>query len=117
MKMMRFIFVFVFGMGLFSSALALADNKPKDVKQTTAPAAGAPVSDEKMLIKSIASDSNKDGKPDRWEYYDQGVLVGVEADSNFDGKIDEKGVIKNGRVVEVEKDSDYDGKPDKWVKY
>jgi hypothetical protein len=98
-------------LGLLATGLAWAADKDK--KSAALP----PVSDEKLLIKEIASDSNGDGKPDRWERYDQGVLVGVEADSNFDGKVDEKGKIQNGRVVEVEKDSDYDGKPDKWVKY
>lgn len=107
---MSFWFASFLVLSLILQGSAMAAEKDKK------PVVAAPV-DEKMLIKEIASDSNGDGKPDRWERYDQGVLVGVEADSNFDGKVDEKGKIQGGRVVEVEKDSDYDGKPDKWVKY
>ena len=75
------------------------------------------MTDEKLAVKQVASDTNKDGKPDRWEYYEEGVLVRVEADSNFDGKIDETGIVENGKIVKVEKDSDYDGKVDKWISY
>jgi len=72
---------------------------------------------EKLAPRSIGSDTNQDGKPDKWEYYEQGVLVKIEADSNHDGKVDEWGIIESGRITKVEKDSDYDGKVDKWVNY
>ena len=66
--------------------------------------------------KAVAIDTNKDGKPDRWEYHD-GNKVRVEADTNFDGKIDEIAYFENGKLVKGEKDSDYDGKMDKWIDY
>jgi hypothetical protein len=69
------------------------------------------------LPREVATDTNKDGKPDRWERYANGQLSAIEADSNFDGIVDEKGVIQNGKLVKVEKDSDGDGKPDRWVTY
>ena len=71
----------------------------------------------KPIVKSIGTDTNKDGKPDRWEYYQDSKFIRVEADTNGDGKIDETGFIENGKLVRVEKDSDYDGKADKWVTY
>lgn len=69
-------------------------------------------------IKMIKTDTNKDGKADRFEYFSRkGILEKVEADSNADGKIDEWGVVESGKLVRVEKDSDFDGKVDKWVEY
>lgn len=68
--------------------------------------------------KNIASDSNKDGKPDHWQLYDQnGQVAKVEVDTNFDGKVDQWAFYENGKIKKAEKDSDYDGKPDQWVDY
>ena len=72
---------------------------------------------EKRVPKIIASDTNGDGKPDRWEYYENGIPVKVELDGNYDGKVDEWGYVENGKITKVEKDSDYDGKVDKWITY
>lgn len=83
----------------------------------TEPAKDAAAPQGNPAPRSIGSDTNQDGTPDKWEYYEEGVLVKIEADSNFDGKVDEWGVIESGRIVRVEKDSDYDGKVDKWVNY
>ena len=69
------------------------------------------------MPREIATDTNKDGKPDRWERFADGQLIGIEADSNFDGVVDEKGIVQNGKLVKVEKDSDGDGKPDRWISY
>jgi hypothetical protein len=71
----------------------------------------------KVLPKSVAVDTNKDGKPDRWEMYDNGVLTRIETDTNFDGKPDEWVYAENGKPSKLEKDSDYDGKVDQWVTY
>ncbi len=67
--------------------------------------------------KVIALDTNHDGKPDQWQYYENGQIVRTEADTNFDGVVDEIGYYKDGKLVKVEKDSDYDGKMDRWVEY
>ena len=69
------------------------------------------------MPKEVASDTNKDGKPDRWEHYSNGTIVSVEADTDGDGTIDEKGYFDKGKLVKVEKDTDNDGKMDKWVTY
>ena len=67
--------------------------------------------------KVIALDTNKDGKPDRWESYDGNQVSKIEADTNFDGKVDEWAMFEGGKVKKVEKDTDYDGKADRWVDY
>lgn len=67
--------------------------------------------------KVIAVDTKGTGKPDRWEYYENGVLVRIEADTNGDGKVDEKAIVKDGKIVSAEKDSNYDGKIDRWINY
>lgn len=72
---------------------------------------------QQALPKEVASDTNKDGKPDRWEKYLNGQPVSIEADGNYDGIVDEKGFFANGKLIKVEKDSDGDGKIDKWVTY
>ena len=72
----------------------------------------------KLMPREAESDTNGDGKPDRWEHYDgAGNILRAEADTNFDGKVDETAYFENGKMVKVEKDSDYDGKVDKWIKY
>ena len=76
-------------------------------------AAGTP-----LKVKTIAVDVNKDGKPDRTEYYGENdILTKIEADTNNDGKPDEWGTVENGKLVKVAKDSDLDGIADKWVPY
>jgi len=67
--------------------------------------------------KSIAVDTKGTGKPDRWEYYENAVLVRIEADTNGDGKIDEWAEVKDGKIVGAKKDSNYDGKVDRWITY
>ena len=67
--------------------------------------------------KVIASDTKGTGKPDRWEYYENGILVRIEADTNGDGKVDEWAEVKDGKIVSAKKDSNYDGKVDHWINY
>ncbi|MBI4971977.1 MAG: hypothetical protein HZC17_09135 [Candidatus Omnitrophica bacterium] len=67
--------------------------------------------------KVIASDTKGAGKPDRWEYYENGVLMRIEADTNGDGKVDEWAEVKDGKIVSAKKDSNYDGKVDRWINY
>ena len=71
----------------------------------------------RVMPKSIAVDTNKDGKPDRWESYENGKLAKIESDTNFDGKPDEWMTAQDGKPSKLEKDSDYDGKIDQWVTY
>lgn len=68
-------------------------------------------------IARTETDTNFDGKPDQWQYYENGRIIRTEADTNFDGKVDEIGNFSNGKLAKVEKDSDYDGKMDRWADY
>jgi hypothetical protein len=55
-------------------------------------------------------DHNKDGKPDQWEHYRDGVLLHVEVDRNRDGRVDEWTFYEHGKLVRTEFDTDGDGK-------
>ena len=113
-------FVFVFMTALGFAGIAYAEGKevssavpmapPSSVVQASVPATSK--------IKTIESDINKDGKPDRFERYgEDGVLTSIDADTNADGKPDEWGTVQNSKITKVAKDTDYDGKADKWVTY
>ncbi len=66
-----------------------------------------------IAMKSLQQDTNLDGFPDRWEYYDKkGSLIRIEDDTDKNGAVDRWSEIKDGKIVLVEKDTDGDGKPD-----
>jgi antitoxin component YwqK of YwqJK toxin-antitoxin module len=120
------VMIAIFFFGVLLASLGFAEEQPK---------ANSPVP------KVAASDTNKDGKPDQWQYYENGQIVRTEADTNYDGKVDHWQTYENGKIVrteadtnndgkvdeighftdgkltKVEKDSDYDGKMDTWVDY
>ncbi len=100
-KKLMMSFLVIAALILGASSNCLAKDEPK----------------ENQAPKVIGVDTNGDGKPDRWEYYEASILVRIEADTNNDGKVDEKAVVKNGKIVSAEKDSDYDGKVDRWIEY
>jgi len=49
------------------------------------------------------------GDMDRWEYYLDGILFGMEIDNSGDGVPDEWCYFKNGRKCLAEKDVNCDG--------
>ena len=103
MKLIDTMFLtIIFSAGLYTAPLSFAQDQ---------------AANDNPLPKVASSDTNKDGKPDQWQYYENGQIVRTESDTNFDGKIDEIGHFASGKLVKVEKDSDYDGKMDKWVDY
>src|SRR3989338_2441341 len=96
---------------------ACADaKKPAEASPTavTAPAEGK---GDALVPKTVAVDTNKDGTPDRWEYYEQNQISRIDADANHDRTVDEWIRFADEKVVKVEKDTDYDGKPDRWADY
>ena len=110
-------FAFVFALALSFAGIVSAESK-----EVTAPLQASvptPIAVQNVnKIKTIEVDTNKDGKPDRFEYYgEDGLLTRIEADTNGDGKADEWGTIEAGKITKVAKDTDYDGKADKWVTY
>ena len=98
---------------LFLILVLLFQIKPAFSDETTTKAPP-----EKMIPKEAARDTNDDGKPDRWEYYDEkGNVIRAESDADFDGKVDEWGYFENGKLKKVAKDTKHAGKPDTWVSY
>ena len=82
------------------------------------------------IVKRIEIDANRDGTPDRWEYYgsdDPGVgsagsrrsarIVRVEQSTRHDGTVSRWEYWEHGVVARVEEDVDGDGRIDKWERY
>ncbi len=61
----------------------------------------------------IEYDDDGDGKPERAEIYQDGVLVRIETDSGGSGRPDRWQVFDHGRLVAEELDTDRDGRPDR----
>ena len=69
-------------------------------------------------IVQARHDRNFDGKPDVWEYYDgSGNIQRVEEDQNFDGTADNWFQYENSRVVSSKYDADFNGKADWFATY
>ena len=54
-------------------------------------------------------DTDGDGKPDRWETYDDGQLKAVKFDENGDGIRDRRLTYENSQVVSIETEPDAGG--------
>ena len=54
-------------------------------------------------------DTNGDGRPDKWETYENGALKTVSFDENGDGKPDRRMTYVNGALVLIESDPDGSG--------
>src|SRR5262245_4461775 len=64
-------------------------------------------------IRLQTRDINRDGRPDRWEYYDhRGVLLRQNIDTNFDGKSDIQESYQDGHLVRREADRNFDDQVD-----
>lgn len=111
---MSFIRMWLFA--LFCAPLLITPVVAAEAKPPAPPAADAPSGDA-LVPKTVTVDTNKDGKPDRWERYLNGAVTLIEVDTNFDGTTDEWIRFENGKVVKVEDDTDHDGKADRWVDY
>ncbi len=112
MRYYIYILILCFSIGVTSDAFAKKrESKKNQIQATIGDTIAAPT------VSNVASDKNKDGKPDRWEYFDRGTLVRIEADTNYDGSVDEWAKVSGEKIVSAEKDVDYDGKVDKWITY
>ena len=63
------------------------------------------------------SSTGDEHKIDRWEFYENDVLVRVELDTNDDGKVDKWETYENGAIKTAEFDEDGDGKRDRRLTY
>lgn len=55
-------------------------------------------------------DTNRDGRPDKWETYSRGVLSTVAFDETQDGRPDRRLTYQQGAVTVIESDPDASGK-------
>jgi antitoxin component YwqK of YwqJK toxin-antitoxin module len=60
-------------------------------------------------LVAAEEDVNKDGKPDKWETYEQGSLTSAAFDENHDGKPDRRLTYKDGALVLIETEPDASG--------
>ena len=69
-------------------------------------------------IIEARQDRNFDGEPDVWEYYDgSGNIQRAEQDQNFDGTADEWSQYESNRAVSSKYDADFNGKADWFATY
>jgi hypothetical protein len=69
------------------------------------------------LVRTIY-DSDFDGSPDRWDYYENGLVARSESDRNRDGKPDFWWFYNEmGQLLRMELDDDSDGQADSWTLY
>src|SRR3569623_486569 len=60
------------------------------------------------------ADTNMDGKPDVWNYYEDEELVRIERDADFNGKVDQWEYYEGGKRDRIGYDTTGAGKVDKW---
>lgn len=63
------------------------------------------------------SDSNYDGRIDRWLAFSDGRVVEEQIDTNGDGRPDVWKVYADGQLSRIKRDRNFDGKPDVWEIY
>jgi antitoxin component YwqK of YwqJK toxin-antitoxin module len=73
--------------------------------------------DERGQVQSRSEDANRDGKPDRWTTYQEGVAASAEVDRDGDGVRDGFYTYRNGWRALEEHDTNNDGKIDRRVEY
>ncbi len=66
-------------------------------------------------LVAAEEDTNGDGKPDKWEKYENGALVSAEFDENGDGKPDRRLTYRGGVLVLIESEPDATGRYTKRV--
>jgi len=62
------------------------------------------------VLTEADEDTNRDGRPDKWETYGGGVLSTVAFDENQDGRPDRRLTYQQGAVTVIESDPDASGK-------
>ena len=105
-KVAVLIMLTIFGLSFCCSLYATGETKVEKSK---------PV---QIIPKKVSIDTIGDGKPHRFEYYDnEGNLTKVENDTKGNGIIDETVIYEKGKPVKSWKDTKGTGKPDVWVEY
>ena len=73
-------------------------------------AAGASVPSNPGTVLRVESDTNADGRPDKWERYTAGVVSSVEFDENHDGRPDRRLTYKDSELALIETSPDATGR-------
>ncbi len=76
---------------------------------TTGAAAGAGVDGTGPLLR-VEEDTNRDGRPDKWERYADGLVQVAEFDENFDGRPDRRLTYRDAELVLIEAAPDPSGR-------
>ena len=66
--------------------------------------------DGRGALVRAEEDTTHDGKPDKWETYEQGILKTVAFDENGDGRPDRRLIYSTGARVVIESDPDASGR-------
>lgn len=75
-----------------------------------APFRPAPNGDNTGALLSAEEDTNRDGRPDKWETYEHGELRSAAFDENADGKPDRRLTYADGRLAFIESEPDASGR-------
>jgi hypothetical protein len=68
--------------------------------------------DPKTGLNRVEVSTKRNGKIDRWEYYEKNILLKVELDTNGNGKPDRWMTYQDGIQMETILDANEDGEPD-----
>ncbi len=88
----------------------------KEQPAGAAPVGGAAIPPRHLLTRAEEA-TGSDGKINRWETYQQGVLVHVEEDTNADGRVDKWETWSQGVLQIVELDTKGTGRPNHRLVY
>ena len=68
-------------------------------------------------IERVDISTVRDGEVDRWEYYEDGVMVRMEEDASGDGRVDKWKTYEDGSLISAAFDEDGNGYPDRRLTY
>lgn len=86
-----------------------ADERRIDRWEHYDPAVATPAGDASGALLSAEEDTDGNGRPDKWETYERGVLRTVAFDENGDGRADRRLTYADGQLVRIESQPDASG--------
>jgi hypothetical protein len=72
--------------------------------------------DGRGMLLAVEEDANRDGKPDKWETYEQGSLQTAAFDENYDSRPDRRFTYQAGALILIETEPDAAGRFTKQVR-
>ena len=92
-----------------------SDEKKIDRWEHYDPSRAGAAGESTGALTSAEEDTNADGKPDKWDTYDNGVVKTTAFDENFDGRPDRRLTYVDGRLALIESEPDAAGQFQKKV--